>query len=292
MADAYEDIHVEFALSRNAYEDMGIQFDLVRDYMNMFRLEFHIDRWDTYNFTNMGVVFEVLQGLVYENIGMIFSVIKAPQSFMSYIFQKLYCVTSEVGTAHEDVQLLDWNVKPNKLWFVRTEGLSVELYNSQVDLDAQTNAVASGTADSDTFTVLLTDSDEYDETTLELYYQDYPFHFSLSENNTGVRKFKVKPLTDLSEIRHPIYNNSNIALSRGEAELNLHTYAVLGREIVLGTHLPELEVGDAVELTSVRRNKTEISQVLSQTISGEVSDNGESSLITSIQVANYLELTR
>jgi hypothetical protein len=292
MAEAYEDIHVEFSVSRNAYEDISILYETVGIYYNDIGLEFHIDRWDAYNFNNIGVVFEIMQGLMYENISLIFSVVKAPQSFMSYIFQKLYCTTTEVGTVYEDVQLLDWNVKPNQTWFVAVDYYQIALYATQDDMTNNTNAVAYGTVDSSTLTAILYTAE--DETIpLEFYYQDYPYHLSVSEIiNSGTRMFKVKPLTDLSEIRHPIYNNSNIALSRGEAELNLHTYAKLGREIVLGIHLPELEVGDAVELTSVRRNKTEISQVLSQTISGEVSDGGETSLITSIQVANYLELTR
>jgi hypothetical protein len=292
MAEAYEDIHVEFSLSCIAREDITVLFQSVRDYYTNVSLEFHINSWNSYNFSDMGVVFQVLQGLVYENIGMIFSVVKAPQSFMSYIFQKLYCTTTEVGAVYEDQQLLDWNVKPNQTWYVVTYGLEIYLLETLVNYETEPTIVAQGAADATTLRAILYINDEYDTTAMDFYYQDYPYHVTLSEEVAEMRIYKVKPLTDLSEIRHPIYNNSNIALSRGEAELNLHTYAKLGREIVLGTHLPELEVGDTVELTSVRRNKTEISQVLSQTISGEVSDNGESSLITSIQVANYLELTR
>lgn len=235
--------------------------------------------------------FQVNLGTSYQDIPIIFSVNRAAQSFASYIMQKLYCVTSEVGIVYEDCELLDWNVLPNKTWYVQVDGTAVTLYESQTDLEDGTNAIAVGIADS-SLRVVLTYVDEY-EGDMEFYYPDIDYHLSLSEESFGVRKFRVKPTTDLSEIRDPIYNNFNVVLSRGEAELALHTFSVLGRSLLLGTHLPELEVGDVANLTSVRRGVTdEKSQILSQTITGIVSEGGETSLVTSISVANYIELTR
>jgi len=218
-------------------------------------------------------------------------VIKQPQTFESYIFQKLYCVCSELSPVYDDIALQNWNVKPNQIWYVSvTSAGVVTLYDTLADVTNGTNPVATGIADADLLVILTYVSPE---TVMDYYYTDLVYHLSLSALPTGTRKFKVKPLTDLSEIRHAIYNNSNITISRGQAELNLHTYAIKGREIVLATHLPELECGDKVDLTSTRRNKTaEKSQVLAQTIAGEVSDGGETSLVTTINVANYVELYR
>ena len=287
----HEFIAVTFALCRSVFEDISVLFELCREYNSDVAITFQVCKANSYNFQSVPVLFEVSLGVTYENIPILFSIQRAAQSFASYIMQKLYCVTSEVGTAYNDLELLDWNVKPNQIWFVKVENGDVTLYESQTDLDAGTNAIAVGTADV-SLQVLLAYVDEY-EGGVEFYYPDVAFHLSLSETIAGVRKFKIKPLTDLSEIRDPIYNNSNIAIMRGEAELALHTFAVLGRGLLLGVHVPELEAGDVANLTSIRRGVTdEKSQILSQTITGTVSEGGETSLVTSISVANYVELSR
>lgn len=289
----HEFISVTFALCRSVFEDISVVFDLCREFNSDISVTFQVNQAGSYNFQSIPVVFEVSLGVTYENIPIVFSIQRAAQNFASYIMQKLYCTTSEVGTEYNDLELLDWNVKPNQTWFVQVDNTAVTLYESQTDLEAGTNAIAVGIADS-SLNVLLEYVDEY-EGDVEFYYPDVAFHLTLSEipDEYDVRWFKIKPLTDLSEIRDPIYNNSNIAIMRGEAELALHTFAVLGRSILLGTHIPELEVGDVANLTSVRRGVTdEKSQILSQTISGTVSEGGETSLVTSISVANYVELSR
>lgn len=292
-----------------ALEDMGITFDLVArgreviplhfDYSGRawedMLLHFLFSRSGSYNFNDMVTQFLICNGATFEDVSLYFSVIRTPQTLMAYIFEKLYCTTTEIST-NGDISLLNWNVYPNQLWYVKLigdsgSGMVVQLYETEIDLDAGTNIVASGIVDADTLEVVLSDSLSVD---MEFYYEDYAAHLTVSKILTGTstRSFKLKPLTDISEIDHSVYNNSNISISRGEAELDLHTYAILGREIVLGTHLPELECGEIVELNSTRRNKLEMSQVLSMTISGSASDDGTNELTTSINVANYLELSR
>jgi len=165
------------------------------------------------------------------------------------------------------------------------------LYLTLADLLAQTNPVASGEVNAD-LQVVCTKATGGD---MGYYYQDLPYHFSLSEDiaSAGYRRFKIRPLTDISEIRHPIYKNTTIILTKGIAEVNLQTYAILGRELVLGSHLPEIEPGDVICLTSSRRDvSVEKSQVLSETINGSVDSNGQASLITAIRTTKYTELYR
>ena len=291
-APSYEILPIIFSISKKEMEDIPILFEYCSlSISTNIPLLFAFVNFDYYNYECFSVNFEVSLGDVWVDVPLLFSVIKQAQSYKSYIFQKLYCVTTEIGIVFEDLELLDWNVKPNQTWYLYINDTLVILYETLDDLIALSNPVASGTIDSQTLTVVFTPTDPYD--ILDFYYQDHLFHFSVSEIISGIRTFKIKPLTDMSEIRHAIYNNSNITISKGEAELNLHTFAVLGQEFVLGVHLPELETGDTVSFTNTRRNKiTERSQVLSQTITGTVSDNGESSLINTIKVATYVELFR
>jgi hypothetical protein len=288
MADGYDDTSVEFSLAAVTYEDVVIRFEAIRDLFTNIGIEFFVESWDYYNFQNVATRFEVEVGDKRTDIAVLFSIIKAPQNYSLYIMSKVYSVTTEVGTVHSDLEIFDWNVSPNQTWYLKVNNTAVYLYSTQADLLAGTNLVAYGVADANLKVILAVD--EYED--VGYYYSDLEYHLKLSELIAGDRFFKIKPFTDLDEIRDPIYNNSTLVVSRGEAELNLHSFATLSKEITLGCHLPEIEVGDIVTYTSTRRNKTQKSQVLAQTISGNVADNGEASLITILRTASYLELFR
>ncbi len=283
-----ENINVQFSLLAITYEDIPVISEWIKGMWEMICTQFIIEKSDFYNFYYIPVLFQVMSSDVMETIPIIFSIIKKPQSFDSYVMQKLYCVTTNYSG--DDLNLLDWNVSPNQIWYVAVEAKHVVLYETRADMEANVNPVAEGTANDD-LEVYLSYVDEY-EGDVTLYYQDVTYHLTLSGTVAGVRYFKVKPLTDLSEIRDPIYNNSNIVLSRGEAELNIHTYTILGKDITLATHIPEMEVGEKIKFTSVRRKKTKIGQILSHTIEGTLGRDGETSLINTVKTAEYMELSR
>jgi len=289
----FDRIKVTFSLARETFDDIPVVNEWQKMYWEKISAEFYVGRPSYYNYQNISVEFHVLQGSVFEDVPVLFSVILYTPSYTTFILQKLYLVTSVVGTDHNNDWVLEnWNVKPNQTWFVHVNSYTVTIYESEADMLAVSNAIAVGTADADSLETVLTYVDEY-EGDVEFYYQDVPYHVSLSEVIVGDRYFKIKPLTDLAEIRHPIYNNSSVILMRGQAELNLHTFTVLGRELVLGSHIPEMEAGECVDLTSTRRNVTaEKSQILSQTISGSIGEDGTASLVNSIKVATYMELYR
>lgn len=288
--DEYDDISITFALNAYGIDDIPVICEWNKQAWEQILIEVSLVAPGTYNFENASVEFLIASGGVVEDIPVIFSIMRMAQNFASYVMQKTYCVTTEIN-GRVDQSLSDWNVSPNQLWYVSVSGTAVSLFETEADMLADTNIVASGIADTNLEVILIV-NDEYDTEQMPLYYQDVLYHLKISASVTGVCYYKIKPFTDMYEIRHPIYNNSNIVISRGEAELNLHTHAILSRELVLGVHIPTAEVGEVVTFTSVRRNMEEKSQILSHTISGEVSDDGSASLTNTIQVANYRELYR
>jgi hypothetical protein len=288
---AFNRIPVTFELVANAFDDIPVVCEWNKARWEQIPITFELYAPNYYNYENISAIFHVVVGTVFEDIPFIFSIARAAQDYASYIMQKTYSVTIELDD-RTDLELSDWNVSPNKIWYVSVDGLEVTLYDTEADMLASENPVAYGEADPITYEVVLSYIDEYDGTTMEFYYQDFSYHLVLSDELASVHQFRVRPFTDLEELRHPIYNNSNIVLSRGEAELNLHTFTVLGRELVLGEHIPEMEPGEVVDLTSTRRNVAQKSQILSQTIEGSVGDDGTASLTNTIRIANYTELYR
>jgi len=298
----YSRIHINFSVRADGKEDIPIIWKNVKEEWTNILTFMELKPTGFYNYEVFPVSFQVISSHVMEDIPVVFSVMLATKTYTSYIMQKPHCVVFGILGITGDLELLDWNVFPNRTWYVRTEEYDVFLFDNESDMASNINPVAAGVADSNTLQVVLRyvyqqgdEYDEYDEIIMydkmEYYYQDFEYHLSLSEV-VGVRYFKIKPFADMCEIRHPIYNNPDIVLSRGQAELDLHTFTVLGRELTLGTHTPEMEVGEAVRLVSARRGITEDSQILSQTIRGDISNDGTTSLINTIRVANYTELHR
>lgn len=285
----FKNISVSFLLSLRDHEDIPVTVQWHGSRYRYIPTEFLVVKPGHYNYADVPLEFLLVSKDVLEDIPIVFSIMRQAQTFTSYIMQKLYTVlTTLAGT----ITISDWNVRPNKTWYIKVVADAVTLYDTLADMTNDANPVAAGIADSTTFQVYLFYEDLSD---VELYYEDFAYHLVLS-SITSTGKFKVKPLTDMSELRHAIYNNSNIVLSKGEAELNLHTYVTIKRELVLGTHTPEMEIGDVVNFASARRGligeNTQNSQVLSLSITGEISEDGSASLVDSIQIAKYMELYR
>lgn len=186
------------------------------------------------------------------------------------------------------------NIYPNKKWFLETIDvlgtITCNLYATQADMESQINVVATGVADADGYVIL--DQDEYDADVEEIrtFYDGIDYHFQISGN--GSTNLQISPFSDLDEIRHPIYYNPLLPRYRGEAELNIHTYSIIRRSLTLATHIPTLDVGDIAQIVSVRRGETSTHQVLEVNIQATVDDGGGRSLISSVAVANYTEITR
>ena len=196
------------------------------------------------------------------------------------------------------LSIASWNINPNRLWFVRMAdagaGILVKLYITQADAEADTNLQASG--NSVGFGINLPVTLTNDPTATEpisLFQDTYSWHLGVSGSSGDVSiTYRIKEFVELDEINDPIYRNEDLIATRAAAEIDAHTHAVINKDLTLGSHIPTLEPGDVVQVTSTRRGKTELLQVMSHRISGEVSESGEMSLTSSLSVAGYLALTR
>ncbi len=190
------------------------------------------------------------------------------------------------------LSIVNWNIAQNIIWYVRLADagstISVELYLTQSDAEAQTNMQASGES-SGYGSVEVTLTNEVGATEpVALFRDDYAWHLTVSGAASDSTKiFKVKEFVDLDEISHAIYRNSSLITARAMAEINAHTHAAIIRQISLGTHLPELEIGDVARLISTRRGLDDYGQIFEHTIIGT-----PDSLVSEIEIRKYLELKR
>lgn len=201
-----------------------------------------------------------------------------------------------------------WNVDPNIDWFAKftDEGAPVSgeclvgLYLTSGEASAGINRMASGRfgygasqgVSLSGENITTHNSGEY-ANTWGKYYSDLDYHLLADGYDGDSQKvFKIKQFTDLDEIRDPIYSNANLITSRGTAELEHHTNAIINIRLPLGDHKTSLEIGSVVRFNSTRRGQIKTAQVMSHTIAGEVDENGTAKLNSEIVAAEYLELTR
>lgn len=191
------------------------------------------------------------------------------------------------------VKIDSWNVAENIVWYVRLadsgSGISVELYLTQADAESQTNLQASGESDGYGTNLEVELTNEAGATTpVTLFVDDYDWHLLASGENADPAKiFKLREFVEMEEISHAIYRNSALITARATAEINGHTHAAIVRNIVMGTHLPEVEVGRIMGLDSVRRGVDDLSQIHEHRIIG-----APDSLVSEIETRKYLELKR
>jgi hypothetical protein len=178
------------------------------------------------------------------------------------------------------MQIDNWNVAENNVWYVRLAdsgaGISVELYLTEAEAEAQANLQASG------------ESSGYGSTPVSLFIEEYSWHLLVSgtaEDETKI--FKLREFIEMDEISHSIYRNSTLITARATAEIEAHTHSAIIRDVVLGIHLPEIEVGQIVRLDSDRRGVDDLSQVYEQRIIGS-----PNSLVSELETRKYLELKR
>lgn len=190
-----------------------------------------------------------------------------------------------------------WNINLNLVWFVRLadvgSGISVELYLTQADAEAQTNRQAYGETSGFGSSLPVTLSSDPAGHQVSLFQDAYSWHLLVSGSDGDPAKiFKIKEFVDLEEIDHPLFRNSCLIAIRAAAEIDAHTHARSTKEIEFGSHLPTLEPGEVLRLNSTRRGKDELLQAVEHRITGEVNDAGEARLTSTATVAAYLALKR
>lgn len=185
-----------------------------------------------------------------------------------------------------------WNIAENNVWFVRLadsgSGISVELYLSQANAQAQTNMQASGSSGYGSSQEVALTNEIGATNPVSLFRDDYDWHLMVSGAASDSTKiYKVKEFVDIDEISHAIYRNSSLITARANSEINAHTHAAIIRSVALGKHLPLNEVGDIARLTSTRRAVDDYGQIVEHTITGT-----PDSLESEFEIRKYLELKR
>lgn len=196
------------------------------------------------------------------------------------------------------LSIINWNINENRIWFIRLSdtgnAISVELYLTKADAQAQANLQASGESSGYGSELEVSLANESDAATPVSFFQDeYSWHLIVSgQNGDPTKIFKIKEFVELDEISHAIYRNSTLITSRATAEIDAHTHAAIIREISLGVHLPELEVGQIGGIDSDRRGIDDLSQVTEMQIIGTINKSGEQSLTNEIETSKYIALKR
>jgi hypothetical protein len=191
------------------------------------------------------------------------------------------------------LSIINWNIDENRVWFVRLSdtgtAVLVELYLTQADAEAQTNLQASGVSTGYGTILEVTLVNESGATVpVSLFRDEYAWHIMVAgQNGDATKIYKIKEFIEMEEISHAIYRNSTLITARATAEIDAHTHAAIIRNIPLGTHLPELEVGQVMGFNSTRRGINDLSQVTDHEIIGS-----PNSLISVIETRKYLELKR
>lgn len=191
------------------------------------------------------------------------------------------------------LSVVNWNIDENIVWYVRLadsgSAVSVEMYLTQADAEAQTNLQASGESSgygSDLDVTLTNDPDATNP--VSLFIDVYSWHLRVDgENGDPVKVYQVKRFVEIDEISHSIYRNSILIAARAAAEINAHTHAEIIRDIVLGTHLPEIDVGQIARLASDRRGVDDLGQIYEHRIIGT-----PNSLISEVETRKYIEIKR
>lgn len=178
------------------------------------------------------------------------------------------------------------NVKENRAWYVcmtdTGSGISVSLYRSEDDAEAQANVVAMKSVSYGTFVQVDFGS------TLEKFDVSLGYHLAISgaSGDPSPVIIKTGPFVDLPPVSGEVFVNENLAYLRAQRELDLHTHAVLRSNLRVASAVSSLNPGNLVNLSSSRTFSGK-SQVRSITISGD-----ERSLIAELVCEQYRDLVK
>jgi hypothetical protein len=191
------------------------------------------------------------------------------------------------------LSIINWNIDENRVWFVRLSdtgsAMLVELYLTQADAEARANMQASGESTGYGSAQEVTLVNEVGATVpVSFFREEHSWHIMVAGQNGDTAKiFKIKEFIEMDEVSHAIYRNSSLITARATTEIDAHTHAAIIRTIPLGTHLPELEVGQIMSISSARRGINDLTQVTEYEIIGT-----HNSLISTLKTSKYLELKR
>lgn len=189
----------------------------------------------------------------------------------------------------------DWNVDPNETYFVwigQNAGAGrVELYPTLADVQAKTNRIAYGDFVYGTEQSVVMENDTT-EPTIERYntYISYHVKVTLLGGDT-VKIFAKKPNTDLPDIVDSLLVEEATVIARGTKEINDHTNVRIEWTLLLGSHMPELDVDDIVRFTESQRGLDKnvcVTEIMTQ---GYVTE-GEAAVVETLRAEEFKAMKR
>lgn len=184
-----------------------------------------------------------------------------------------------------------WNVLENQIWFVRIadagSSMSVKLFSSLVDAEADQNPVATGvTAGFGVSSVAFSSG-------VEKFNDALDWHIKVNgQDGDPTEIIRVNRFVEGDEISHAIFRNIELARIRATEEVDLHSMMVKNRTIDLAEHIPTLEPGVVAQLSNEVRNRSTLAWVSRVSIVYSLSDDGTSFLGNKVELHEWSQLRR
>ncbi len=163
-------------------------------------------------------------------------------------------------------EVTDWNLLPNQKFFVKLSDagtqMNVDIYNTKVDIDADTNKVGSatvafGTGVEVTITAGATDPSSGDPLAKFNTELTYDLKVTGVDGDT-TKKFQVGPFTDMPPVEDALLVTEAMIQARATLEINRGTHSKLVRTLLLDSHYPALDEGDIVSLSATKRGLSSV----------------------------------
>lgn len=184
--------------------------------------------------------------------------------------------------------IVDWNIQAEDTLYIRLSDsgsdINVTVHTSESVAQAGTGAISNGSSEYGTGNeVVLSESENFD------YFNDsLTHHLKISgESGDETKVFQVAPSSDLPEISNAIYQSESLIERRATYEINAHTHTSKIRSLGIADPIPNLAIGNVLQIQSTRRGINVLTTVTELTIAGT-----PDSLLNAVETVEYIDLTR
>ncbi len=190
------------------------------------------------------------------------------------------------------LNIVDWNINPNQNWYIKLKDsgsdITVDLYTSQSDADAEINVVASGTGAYGSGSEVVLTMDAGGSPTISFFNPALAYHLKVAGAAADPDViYHLHPFVDLPEINNSVYRSEDLIYRRVINEINTHTHVSKNKTISLATLVDGLAIQDVLEIDSSFRGETTNNLVDEIIISGS-----QNSLISTIGCVEYIDFVR
>ena len=198
--------------------------------------------------------------------------------------------------------LLDLNLDPNQRWYVKISDVGalmrVEFFNTQADMDAGVNQVASAdvafgasvqVTDLLAGAVAPSQGEPLAKFNTSLGY----WLVMAGTDGDGTRKFVIGPFTDLPAVQDPLMLTEQMILDRAAVEINRGTHSAIVRNFRLQGHDPASNEGDVLQFSSIKRGQTNIMVMVADlVVEARIDDAREVQFFDQIRALEYRDFVR